>query len=260
MAKPESHTVVDIEDRTYSKNTKKQIIVSFAFCNLVFPGILLFIAGCTVGPDYKRPDIEMPQQWPQDQTDLLSTSPEPNNENWWKIFHDHKLDTLIGEAVKNNPDVRIAVHRVETSRALLDFTRGRYYPTVDALGTYTRSQESKDGVVKTSKIPNAIDLHTTGLDFTWEIDLFGKIKRSVESSQASYSASIEDYRNVMVILLAELCDNYIDYRTTQARIAYARDNARIQRETLELTKNRYKNELVGEFEKRRERFVEMMRI
>ncbi len=196
----------------------------------------------------------MPQQWPWRQTDLLTTLQEPNNENWWKVFNDPNLNALIELAVKNNSDVRIALHRVEASRALRDFTAGQYYPAVDAFGSYTRSQESKDGMVKTSKIPPDIDIHSAGLDFLWEIDLFGKIKRSVESSQASYQASIEDYYNVMVTLLAEICNNYIDYRTTQARIAYARDNAKIQRETLELTKSRYEAGLVGELDVRQAEF------
>ncbi len=196
----------------------------------------------------------MPQQWSEEETDLLSSLPEPNNGNWWRVFDDPELNVLVELAVKNNPDVRIAVHRVDASRALRDFTMGQYYPTVDAFGSYERSQDSKDGVVQTRKIPKSIDLHSAGLDFVWEIDLFGRIKRSVESSQASYEASIEDYRNVMVTLLSEVCDNYIEYRTTQARIAYARDNVQIQKETLELTRSRYKSELVGELDVRQAEF------
>ena len=95
-----------------------------------------------------------------------------------------------------------------------------------------------------------IDIYSTGLAFLWEIDLFGRIKRSIQSSEASYQASIEDCRDVMVTLLADVCSNYIDLRTVQARIEYLNSNIQIQTRTLELTRNLYQAEIVGELDVR----------
>jgi len=213
---------------------------------LLLLGAVCFITGCAVGPDYTPPEMEMPQQWPQE-SEFSTVTDRNANEGWWKIFADGQLDKLIERAVQNNRDVRAAVYRVEASRALRDYTGGQYYPTVDATGSYTRS------LLRALQFPapeEPIDIYSTGFDFLWEIDLFGRIKRSLQSSEASYQASIEDCRDVMVTLLADVCSNYIDLRTVQERIEYLNSNIRIQTRTLELTRNLYQAEIVGELDVR----------
>lgn len=213
---------------------------------LLLLGAVFLITGCAAGPDYTPPEMEMPQQWPQD-SEFSTVTDQNSNQRWWKIFSDEELDKLIERAAQNNRDVRAAVYRVEASRALRDATSGQYYPTIDATGSYTRS------LLRALQFPAAeepINIYSTGLDFLWEIDLFGRIKRSVESSEASYQASIEDCRDVMVTLLADVCSNYIDLRTVQARIEYLNSNIRIQTRTLELTRNLYQAQMVGELDVR----------
>jgi NodT family efflux transporter outer membrane factor (OMF) lipoprotein len=207
------------------------------------------LAGCVVGKDYIPASQEMPSAWNQPLSSALRS--EPNMPvRWWEIFGDAKLNHLVELAVANNQDVKAAFSRLEASRALRDYTTGQYYPTVDATGSYSRYKASKDGLMQTPDESDAINLYSGGFDFLWEIDLFGKIKRSVESSEASYQASVEDYRDVMVTLLAEVCRNYVDLRTTQMRIAYAEDNIKIQHDTLDLTKSRYESEIAGELDVR----------
>jgi NodT family efflux transporter outer membrane factor (OMF) lipoprotein len=211
--------------------------------------VILLLSGCMVGQDYIPVSKEMPSAWNQPLSSAMKS--EPNLPvRWWEIFGDAELNHLIELAVANNQDVKAAFSRLEASRALRDYTTGRYYPTVDATGSYSRYQTSKDGAVQLHDEPDPVNLHSGGFDFLWEIDLFGKIRRSVESSEASYQASIEDYRDVMVMLLAEVSRNYIELRTTQMRIAYAEDNIKIQRDTLGLTKNRYESEIAGELDVR----------
>ncbi|MBM4104197.1 MAG: efflux transporter outer membrane subunit [Planctomycetes bacterium] len=211
--------------------------------------VILLLSGCMVGQDYIPVSKEMPSAWNQPLPSAMKS--EPNLPvRWWEIFGDAELNHLIELAAANNQDVKAAFSRLEASRALRDYTTGQYYPTVDAAGSYSRYQASKDGAVKLHDEPDPVNLHSGGFDFLWEIDLFGKIRRSVESSEASYQASIEDYRDVMVMLLAEVCRNYVDLRTTQMRIAYAEDNIKIQRDTLGLTKNRYESEIAGELDVR----------
>ena len=214
--------------------------------SLLLLGAVFFITGCAVGPDYTPPEMEMPQQWPED-SEFSTVTDQNSNEGWWKIFADEELDKLVEQAVQNNRDVKAAVYRVEASRVLRDATGGQYYPTIDATGSYTRS------LFRALQFPapeEPIDIYSTGLDFLWEIDLFGRIKRSIQSSEASYQASIEDCRDVMVTLLADVCSNYIDLRTVQARIEYLNSNIQIQTRTLELTRNLYQAEIVGELDVR----------
>jgi multidrug efflux system outer membrane protein len=213
---------------------------------------LACVAGCKVGPNYKPPEMEMPAEWTHGSADAYSIIPDANNAGWWKIFSDEDLDKLIRQAVENNRNVEAAFHRVEASRALRDYTAGQYYPNINAGGSLNHLLPSGTAQVPVSVKP--FDLYSSSLDFLWEIDLFGKIRRSVESSQASYQASIEDYRDIMVTLLADVCTNYIGLRTTQQRIRYAENNVEIQRKTLELTKSLYQAEIVGELDVRQAEF------
>jgi multidrug efflux system outer membrane protein len=220
--------------------------------SILLSGVICFIAGCKVGPNYTPPKMEMPQEWLHGSADVFSTVPDANYVGWWKIFADEDLDNLIWRALENNRDIKAAFYRIEASRALRDSAAGQYYPNINATGSYSRSLYR--GLTQVAASTKPIDIYTSGFDFLWEIDLFGKIRRSVESSQASYQASIEDYHDLMVTLLADVCSNYIDLRTIQERIKYAKNNAEIQRKTLELTQNLYQAEIVGELDVRQAEF------
>lgn len=206
--------------------------------------------GCTVGKDYQQPKMDMPEQWSQDSAGMFSAGADPNLAGWWTIFGDPQLDALIQQALVENRSIQAAVYRLEASRAMWDYAAGQYYPSVDATGSYSRIKVGKDGTIQSHDEIDPINLHSAGFDFMWEIDLFGRIKRSVESAEASYQASVEDCRDVMVTLLAEVCRNYIDLRTIQARIVYANENVDIQQRTLELTRSRFQYELTGELDVR----------
>jgi multidrug efflux system outer membrane protein len=219
---------------------------------LLLVDVIFLFTGCTVGPNYKPPEMEMPQEWQHSLANVFSTVPDVNNEGWWKIFADEDLDDLVRRATQSNRDIKAAFDRVEASRALRDFTAGRYYPNINASGSYNRSLLR--GLTQVAASTQPLDIYSSGFNFLWEIDLFGKIKRSIESSQASYQATIEDYRDVMVTLLADVCSNYIELRTIQARIKYAKDNVEIQRKTLELTKSLYQAEIVGELDVKQAEF------
>ncbi len=215
---------------------------------LTLTALLVLITGCTVGPDYKEPVMELPQDY------TSSTVVDSNEQNWWTFFNDPDLTWLINESTVNNRDIAAAVYQIDASRALRDYTSGQYYPSVDAVGSYQRAQLSKDGQIQTSTTPKATSIYSAGFDFLWEIDLFGRIKRTVESADAYYQATVEDYHDVMVTMLAEVARNYIELRTAQARIAYAENNIATQQKTLELTQNLYQAEIVSELDVRQAEF------
>ena len=204
--------------------------------------VLLTVSGCTVGPNYTRPDLNLPDQWAA----ADSAPADPNLlSQWWTTFDDATLNTLIERADVNNLDLKAALARLDQSHALRAYASGENLPTIDATGSYTRSRYSQNGL---NAVPGEHSLYSAGFDAAWEIDLFGRIRRSVESAQAAFEQSIEDYRDVRISLYAEVARNYIELRTAQARIRYAVANIDIQQKTLELTQNRFDAEIAPELD------------
>ncbi|MHC4426684.1 MAG: efflux transporter outer membrane subunit [Planctomycetota bacterium] len=211
-------------------------------------GLLISIAGCTVGPDYDRPELELPQRWSREEQEQITTTPA-ELKGWWTVLNDSVLESLIEQAAQTNLDLKEALFSIEESRALRDFSTGRYYPQVDLSALYMRSRGSESGSVSIFGLgADQIDFHSAGFDSSWEIDLFGGIKRSVESSQASLEASIDNYRDVMITLYAEVARNYVELRTLQTRIRFALQNIHSQQETLKLTEDRFEAGIAPELD------------
>jgi NodT family efflux transporter outer membrane factor (OMF) lipoprotein len=221
------------------------------------PGILLLVIfwsalfhGCTtVGPDYVRPEYAVPDQWHQKAVQGLDDG-SADLQTWWKVFNDPVLESLIQRSSAENLDLKVACSRVIESRALLGVAAGEYWPDVDAAAAYSRSRQSENGILAGLPVSSTdqLNLHTVGVDASWEIDVFGRINRSVESAQASMEASIENYRDVLVSLYSEVAQSYIDMSAIQTRIEYAQDNIKLQQDTLELTRKRRQADLVPELD------------
>jgi outer membrane protein, multidrug efflux system len=206
---------------------------------------LLFLGGCKVGPDYAKPELEMPNAWHTRAVEGLQDGSAPL-ETWWLAFDDTMLTDLIQQARDGNLDLKTAYARIGEFRARLGVAAGQYWPFIDAAGAYSRSKASEaDGVALNT---NETDFFSNGLDASWEMDLFGRIGRSVESSKASMEASLEDYRDVLVSLYSQVAQNYIQLRTQQTRIRYAKNNVAAQEKILELTQKRRQAGLVPELD------------
>jgi len=215
------------------KTRNTSIIVS-----AVLAGLLC--QGCRVGPDYAKPSIQLPDRWNNSHEGTIMTDPNELAQ-WWTKLQDETLNDLIEQACENNLDVFEAYWRIQEARALRDVQAGRYSPQVDAIGRYTRSRDTANGLIQypAGTGPDRVNLHAVGLDASWEIDLFGQISRSQESAQAALEADIENYGAVLVSLCGELAGNYIQLRTLQQRIVFAEENIELQQKTLQLTKDRY---------------------
>jgi len=160
---------------------------------------------------------------------------------WWKTLDDTLLSSLVDRAVSGNLDLKKALSRVREARARRGIATADLFPTLNATGSATWSRSSKDtGSGKTS------ELYSTNFDATWEVDIFGGVRRSIEAAEADVEASQEDLRNVLVSLLAEVALNYVEVRTLQARLAVAEANLKTQTETCELTQWRYEAGLSDE--------------
>lgn len=211
-------------------------------------GLALLFGGCAVGPDYTPPEIATPVSWSQESTLTPTTSPSQLG-NWWRVFQDPVLEKLIVEAGRANLNLKIAVARIEEGQALRNISRSGYAPQVAANGTaqYTRASEATTPVLP-PEVGRETGFYAVGASAAWELDLWGRIGRSVESATASLEATEEDYRDTLVILYGQVAATYVEARTLQQRILYAEQNAQAQRETLELTRNLNNAGLVGDLD------------
>ena len=210
--------------------------------------LALLAPGCTVGPNYRRPDTPVPTMWSEARYDGIDTRPA-DLARWWEEFNDPGLTRLVQRAAGSSLDLRLAEGRIREARALRRVAESGAWPSVDVSGSYSRSRTSENAIAPSSQgsggspffrgSNNGQDLFRSGFDSSWEIDVFGGVRRSVESADATVEASIEDRRDVLVTLLGDIARNYIDLRGFQRRLAVARNNLTAQQESLEITQVRF---------------------
>ena len=209
---------------------------------------LLAIGGCTVGPDYEEPELAtVPDAWHTAVTDGLGEGEAPL-QTWWSVFDDATLTSLIERAGATNLTLREAVWRVEEAHALRGVVAGARVPQVTLDGDANRADPSNNGILGDLapedgfQAANTFDL---GVGASWELDLWGRIRRQVEAADAEVEASVEDYRDVLVTLYAEVATNYVSVRSLQERLRLAHDNVEGQENTLKLTTDRFDSGLVS---------------
>jgi multidrug efflux system outer membrane protein len=208
--------------------------------------VLLGAAACAVGPDYVAPEPKPPDAWHMQVTDGLADG-EADLQTWWTLLEDETLTHLIDRAFGGNYDVLQAAARVRTARAGLGVAKGERVPEVGGAGQVQRSRISSNLLgVDTS----AQTSYGFGIDASWELDLWGRVRRAVESAGADYEASVEAYRDTLVVLFADVATSYVDVRTAQAQLKAARGNVEIQRESLKLSRERREAGLVGDLDLR----------
>jgi NodT family efflux transporter outer membrane factor (OMF) lipoprotein len=210
----------------------------------LFMGVFtMLLSGCfAVGPDYKTPDRSAPADWSQS---LLGgvTAAVPDAEAlalWWSALGDPDLSNLIERATAGNLDLKTAQARVREARARRGIAQAGLFPTLDAGGSATRTGGGEQiGGGETR------ELYRLGFDASWELDIFGRVRRSVEAAQGDLEASEADYHDVLVTLVAEVALNYVEARTLQAQLQVAEENLKSQQETLQLTQWRFEAGLVS---------------
>jgi NodT family efflux transporter outer membrane factor (OMF) lipoprotein len=202
--------------------------------------------GFKVGPNYGQPPAPVAAEW------IQANDPGVQNQHlqdWWQVFRDPTLDSLIITAYEQNPTLRIAGTRVLEARAGQAIAVGNIFPqTQQATGSYARVNLNPNlpliGPLLNSLPPGqrsqAFNNWFDGFNMSWELDLWGRIRRNIESNNASLDASVEDYDAALVTLLADVATNYVQYRIAQQRIKIARDNVRIQEGTLALAADKFR--------------------
>jgi NodT family efflux transporter outer membrane factor (OMF) lipoprotein len=200
--------------------------------------LVIGVQGCAVGPDYRYPELTMPDAWAQrDQVGV--TSAPADLAGWWRRFGDPVLDTLIDRAIAKNLDLKIALANVREARALRGVAGADQFPAVNASGAYSRVKDSENA----RPLPPGFDpehhLFLVGLDASWELDIWGRVRRSVEAAGATLEATEDNRRDVLVIVMAEVARNLVEVRSTQQRLLIAQDNIRAQQEVVDLTRARF---------------------
>lgn len=200
--------------------------------------LLLFgLAGCTVGPDYRKPEPMVPNRWQagrQPTAALKDITPE-HLKTWWKSFHDPRLDRLMALALTDNLDLRIALARIDQARAERSAAHAELMPKVDATSSVQRIQNPFPAFVPGIRY----NLFQLGFDAMWELDLFGRQRRRVEAASADLDAATEEYAQSLVTLSADLARSYIEYRSLQNQLRITHSNLESQRHTLKLTERLY---------------------
>jgi NodT family efflux transporter outer membrane factor (OMF) lipoprotein len=217
--------------------------------------------GFKVGPNYSPPPASVAEEWVEANDPKIQVR---HLQDWWHSFQDSTLDTLVENAVAQNVTLRIAGARVLEARAQQSIALGNLFPqTQQATGSYTRTNLSANTANSPAAFnqifaasPNAASIFSsvppsaiptsfystwaTGFNLSWEADFWGRFRRGIESANASLDASVENYHDALVTLLADVATNYVQYRIAQQRIKIARENVRIQEGILSLTQDQFK--------------------
>lgn len=209
--------------------------------------VLLTLAGCTVGPDYVPPVTVAPEKWSQPDSAAVAPASAAVSA-WWTTFNDPVLDRLIARAVEENHDLRLAAARVREARAQRGVTASELGPRTDATGAASRSRRSENTAQGGAFGDPESNEFSAGFDMTWELDFWGRIRRSVEASDADIGAAIADRDAVMVTLLGEVGRNYTELRGFQQRKLVTRNNIGVQESALGLTRKRFEAGLTTELD------------
>ena len=201
---------------------------------------IFLLAACTVGPDYRKPDVAelVPNDWRWKPAAAQDAVPKGE---WWKAFGDPVLDRLEATALGANPTLRAAVARVDEARAVARLARSQFYPqvTLDASAKRERTSGNLPTPIPFNVPAANFNTFTLPLDLSYEIDLWGRVRRSLESARAQAEASVSDQQNVLLTLTADVAINYFLVRTLDAEIATLRGTLDSRADSLRILEGRF---------------------
>ena len=183
--------------------------------------LIVTVVGCMVGPDYLPPAMKLPAHWEGNDQQIKKVETQEDRTDlatWWQAFDDPLLNAVIADALSSNLDEKIALARVREERAYVVISRAGLLPSIDTSGSYTRQRYSANTPFGffPQLLPRDENIYEAGFDASWELDVFGGIRRGVEASKADLTASIENARDVRVTLLAEAARDYVAVRALSA--------------------------------------------
>lgn len=213
---------------TTPTNMKKK-----ASASLLSGLMAVLLVACKAGPNYQPPAQSVADHFAHEQADAYRA--EKVEMQWWAQFNDPMLSDLVAETIRNNLDLRVATAHLKEARSLYVLTGLDMLPGVTAHGVYTAQKRSLDALNRRNFVPRNLELFNAGFDATWELDLFGRLRRRVEASSAQMEMTEAERRDLTVTIIAETVRNYLALRGLQTERAVAQKNIANQAEVLHLT-------------------------
>jgi NodT family efflux transporter outer membrane factor (OMF) lipoprotein len=200
------------------------------------------ICGCLkVGPDFVKPEAEVRPEWLEAQGYKQISSSAAEHRDWWRTFNDPVLDRLVQTAYQQNLPLQMAGTRVLSARAQLGIAAGKFYPqTQQATGALTRFRTSVASPISGPGAPIYFWTDALGVAGGWELDFWGKYRRSIESAEAAWQASMADYDNALVSLTGDVGASYVQLRTLEKRLDITCKNVEVQKRALKIATSRWK--------------------
>ena len=195
----------------------------------------LALTGCMVGPNYRSPEPGAPAQSPFMSARSPAFTQDQPPGRWWRLFADPLLDRLVEEALSKNTDLRVAAANLRRARAVLRETRSGLFPTatLNASATYSRQSGDQLGFQGVASQGESYD---AGIDASYQVDLFGRIRRAIQASRADVGAAQAAFDVSRITVAAETARAYADACSAGRQVAVARDTVRIQEQTFDLTR------------------------
>lgn len=215
---------------------------------LILGSLALWFGGCTVGPNYSRPAVATATTWKEATATTNAPALPPE---WWTLFNDAELNRLETQAVAANQDLKHATARVREARALARVSKSELYPSLNADSSYTRSHQSANRDIFAPK--SDTDDFSTGFDLSYEVDIWGRVRRSVEAAKADFAAVTTDLRVVLLTLTADVARNYQALRSLDNEQRVIEATAALRRDELQLQETRNKAGLINEVDVTRAR-------
>jgi len=216
------------------------LLTNRRFAFVIVLGMLT--SACTsVGPDFESPEVDVSDQWLEEDANIDSQA-EDIQAKWWTVFNDPILNELVDTAYRQNLDLHIAATRIIEARAQLGIAVGSLYPQNQRLiGGVTSNRLSKNALNGLPVTNTSFTSSGLGFDAAWELDIWGRLARGVESADNTLLASVANYDDVLVSLTAEVAAAYVQIRTFEERIDLSIQNEAIQKRSLTITEVRFNN-------------------
>lgn len=249
---------MDVKDVPNFSNPAGRYRPLFRSAPLLLPLCLLWFTGCRymenwlangfkVGPDYQKPAASVAEQWIDfNDPSIISQANGVEATAWWRNFDDPVMEGLVVTAYKQNLPLRRAGLQVLEADRRRAIAAGELFPQLqESFGNFQQTQRSPSGF--SNSVPGSarsFGAWSAGLRASWELDVWGRFRRGIESADAKFNASIENYDDMLVTLIADTAATYVEIRAFQTRLRKARANIAMQEKSLQLAKQRYKNGIV----------------
>ena len=198
------------------------------------------LAGCALGPDYQRPELDMPTKFQEHKASGESIA----NITWWKLFQDEQLQLLIETALEENKDLRVSLSRIEEAYAAVTIVRSDQFPTINVGASAGRGKQSEE-IVPNEKTD---DDYFVGADLFFEIDFWGKLRRATEAQRAELLATEAAYRNVTITLVSDVASTYFLLSDLDEQLLISKRTLKARLDNLEIIQARFKQGTVPELD------------